>query len=323
MNPQDNVSAPTSAPNATPASSGQVMPAPEIQNVSQLPIIKIGKFKASRMIVSQSWKVLKDEKGLAWFPVLSAIVSLVALIGMVATFFFVVMGGNIHAFDNIKETGGNVISYVILFVYYLVMFLITNYFLAGMYIIIHGRFKGQNISFTDGINGANKNLGKIFMWSLISATIGVVLRIVADNFKIVGRVVAYILGAAWSILTYFSLPALIIGQKSVKESFKDSAATIRKNWGETIIVNFGTGLFFGLLTLAVLILAIGAMILVPVIGMVILVGILCAIYLVAITIISSTLGSIFKLALYEYAETGTVPQGFDADLIRGAVKAGK
>ena len=208
---------------------------------------KIGKFKASRMIVSESWHLLKQDKELAWFPVLSSVASLVALVIMGILFFTLVMHGDIHAFENVDKRGVDAMGYVIMLVYYLVMFCITNYFLAAMYTIIHARLVGQSLSFSDGIKSANDNLGKIFVWSLISATIGVILRIIADKSALIGKIVASLLGAAWNIMTFFSLPALIIGKTSIRESFKESAAIIRKNWGETIIVNFGVGLFFGLL----------------------------------------------------------------------------
>ncbi|MFZ2205393.1 MAG: DUF6159 family protein [Minisyncoccia bacterium] len=305
MNPNENISTP-------PAFNSQT---------GLNPTVKMGKFKASFTIVGESWNVLKQDKELAWFPVFSALTSLIALVIMGVIFFFVVMGGDVNALDNIKEGGMNILGYVVLFVYYLVMFFITNYFLAGIYTIVHGRFSGQDLSLTDGINGANKNLSKIFIWSIISATVGVILRIIADKVKIVGRIIAALFGAAWGILTYFSLPALIIGQKSVKESFKESASLIRKTWGETIIVNFGVGLFFGILLFLGIAVSIGIVVLVPLKGIFILVSILLLIFFIAITIISSTLGSIFKLALYEFALTGNVPQGFTPDLIKGAIKS--
>ena len=294
----------------------------QAQTVPSLPT-KIGKFKASRMIVKESWEILKQDKELAWFPVFSAITSLVAIAIMGAIFFYVVMAGNIHAFDNIDQQGVDAGSYIVLFIYYLIMFFITNYFLAGMYIIIDSRFKGQNLSFSDGIKGANDKLGKIFLWSLISATVGVILRIIADRSKIIGKIVAVVFGATWNILTYFSLPSLIIGQTSVKESFRDSASIIRKTWGETIIVNFGVGLVFGLLSFLGIIIAVGFIVIVPVVSIAIVVLTLLVIYFIALSLISSTLGSIFKLALYQYAKTGIVPQGFTPALIEGAVKSGK
>ncbi len=291
--------------------------------IASNPPIKIGKFKASRMIVGESWKILKQDKELAWFPILSAVSSIIALAVMGVLFFFVVLGGDIHAIDNLKESDAQIIGYIMLFIYYLVMFFIANYFLSGIYIIAYGRFNGQDLSFTDGINGANKNIGKIFLWSLISATVGVILNLISNRLKFFGRLISFFLGAAWAILTYFSLPSLIIGQRKVTDAFKESATIIRKTWGETIIVNFSVGLFFGIITFIVLAFSIGIVFLAPLPEVIISVVILFVIFLIAIAIISTTLSSIFKLSLYQFALTGTVPQGFTPDLIRGAIKSGK
>lgn len=125
------------------------------------------------------------------------------------------------------------------------------------------------------------------------------------------------------MLTYFSLPSLVIGERSIGESFKESASVIRKIWGEVIIINIGVGLFFGILTFFVMALAIGVAALVPSTAMFISLVILSVIFLVAVIVISSTLDSIIKLALYEYATTGTVPQGFTPELITGIIKSGK
>jgi len=316
MNPEENVQPLNPVQNFTPIQPIQ-------QPVEQIPPVKIGKFKASKMIVRESWGVLMQNKELAWFPVFSAVASLVALVFMVFIFFFVVMAGDINAFNNISGLASNMITYATLLVYYLVMFFITNYFMAGVYIIVQSQFNGQNLSLSDGIRGANQNIGKIFIWSLISATVGVVLRIISDKSIWLGKLVAWLLGATWALLTYFSLPSLIIGQKSVGESFKESAAIIRKTWGETIIINFGAGLFFTFLIIGIIIVCVVILTLVPVFEMFVLVGVLFTVSMVGISILSSTLGSIFKLALYQFAITGTVPAGFTTDLVKGAIKAGK
>ena len=281
---------------------------------------KIGKFKASRMIVAQSWAVLMKDKEVMYFPFLSFIASLIALVGFIAVFFFIVMKGNINAFENTGEMTNNIITYASMFVYYLIMYLITNYFLAGVYTIVYARLNGQDLSFKDGINGANKNFSKIFIWSLISATVGVILNVIASKSRL-GRVIATIIGAAWNILTYFSFPALIIGQKSVKESFKESASMIRKTWGETIIVSFSVSLFFAILVFLGLALAIGIMVLIPLTETFIVVTILLFIYLIVLTIVASTLSTIFKVVLYEYAQNGKIAPGFSPEIVQGAIKA--
>jgi len=316
MNPEENI--PTSIPTQNFSQLSPIQQ-PPIQTIP----VKIGKFKASRMIVRESWQILMQNKGLAWFPVFSAVASLLALIILGLLFFFIIMSGDINALTNISARSTDIITYAALLVYYVVMFFITNYFMAGIYIVVQGRFNGQNLSVADGINGANQNIKKIFIWSLVSATVGVVLRIISDKSKWLGKLVAWLFGAAWALLTYFSLPALIIGQRSVGASFKESAALIRKTWGETIIINFSVGLFFTFIVLGIMIICFVIFMLVPVFEMFVLAAALFVVSMIGISILSSTLSSIFKLALYQFALTGNVPAGFTSDLIRGAIKTGK
>jgi len=291
----------------------------ETQNIEVKP--KIGKWKASKIIVKESFNVLMQDKEIMWFPVMSAITTLLAAVVLIATGYFVIFNGNIESADLESNKGlSNVVIYSVLFICYLVGFFITNFFQAGLYLVVQSRFNGVNIGFKDGINEAKKHINKIFVWSLISATVGLVLQIIADKFKLVGRIIASIFGAAWNILTFFSLPALIIGKTTIKESFNESATIIRKTWGETIIVSLGVTLFFSVITFLVFALFIGLIVIVPTVGMIISVGILFVIYVIAISVVSSTLGQIFKLVLYNYAKTGNIPAGFSADIVQAAIK---
>jgi hypothetical protein len=43
--------------------------------------------------------------------------------------------------------------------------------------------------------------------------------------------------------------------------------------------------------------------------------------MVLILAVSSTLSSIFKLAIYEYARTGNVPEGFTPEVVINAVQS--
>ncbi len=302
-------------PETNQAPTSQILPPPPLTPT------KIGKFKASRIIIKESWAVLKQDKEIMWFPVVSALSTILVVFIMVAIFFLVVWGGNFELFkESSTQKLNDVYVYGILLIYYIVTFFVVNFFQAGLYIIVQARFSGQNLSFGDGINGAMKHFSKIFLWSLISATVGVILQIISDKSRIVGKIVASLLGAAWGILTYFSLPSLVIGNSSVKDSFKESASIIRKTWGETIIVNFGAGLFFGLLGFFLFAISVAIVILIPTWYIFIIVGILFVISLIVIAIVSSTLNSIFKLVLFNYARTGQVPQGFSADIVKSAVK---
>ncbi|MEK7463504.1 MAG: DUF6159 family protein [Patescibacteria group bacterium] len=290
---------------------------------NQAPVvpIKIGRFKASKIIVRESWNILKQEREIMWFPVISSLTTTVALLIIGIIYYAVVLGGNLSGlnFEN-NAFSSNVLVYGGLLIYYIVIFFIANFFQAGLFIIVNGRFSGQNLSFSDGIRGAKAHIGKIFAWSVINATVGMILRIISDKSKLIGKIVAAVLGGAWAILTYFSLPSLVIGNMSVKDSFKESAAIIRKTWGESLIINFGVGLFFMLITFFTTVIAIGICILVPTFYVLVLVTILFVVFIIVVSIISTTLGSIFKLALFTYARTGQIPQGFSPDIVRAAVK---
>ncbi len=292
-------------------------------SIENMPMpVKLGKFQASKMIVKESWAVLKQDKEIMLFPVLSSITSLFVVLIMAIVFFIFVLHGNLQTWALPKDQQiSDVTMYSALFVYYLVIFFIVNFFQAGLFIIVQGRFSGQNLNFKDGMNGAANNFNKIFIWSAISATVGMILRIIADKSKLIGKIVAGLFGAAWNILTYFSLPSLVIGNTGIKDSFKESAAMIRKTWGETIIVNFGVGLFFGLIFFALLAVSTVIVILAKSFIVFIAVLVLFIIAVITISVISTTLDSVFKLALYNYARTGQIPVGFTSDIIVGTISS--
>lgn len=300
------------------------MPPENNQTVSGVPVtsapVKIGKWKASRMIVRESWEVLKQDKEIMLFPVFSSIVTMFAVVLMSVVYYFVVLNGNFGALNTSSDASLNTpLNYLTMFVYYLVVFFIVSFFEVCVLIVVQGRFSGQDLNMKDGLDGAKKNAGKILAWAAISATVGVILQIISDKSKILGKIVSFVLGSAWNLLTYFSLPALVIANLGVKDAFKESARVIRKNWGETIIVNFGVGLFFMVIFFVLAVFCVGAIILAPVLPMFILVGVFFVLAVIILSIISATLSTIFKLALFNYARTGEVPKGFSRELIVGAV----
>jgi len=285
---------------------------------SQVPTVKIGKFKASKTIVMESWKVMMLDKEIMWFPVISTISTILAIL-VIGTIFFMASAAGLLEATN--RPFSDIFAYGLLLIGYTLVYFVINFFQAGLFFVVQGRFTGQNLSLKDGINSAQKQINKILLWSLVLATVGLVLQIIASKSKIIGSIVSSILGAAWNILTYFSLPALVIGNLDVKESFKESANIMKKTWGEAIIVNFGVGLFFGVITFLLIALSIGIIVLVPTFAVIASVITLFVIAIIIMTIISSTLSSIFKLALFDYARTGRVPQGFSEDIIKNTIKS--
>jgi hypothetical protein len=291
----------------------------EIQNVQQesfqQPVptpVKIGKFKASMILAKESWNLLKKDKEMMLFPVISVLLNLVCAVLICFAFFLVVLGGNPETLKNANVSGA--IEAAFLFVLYFVSFFITIFFQAGIIAIAHGRLNGQDLTFGDGINSANQHIKKIFIWSLIGATVGTILRMISERSKLLGKIITSLLGAAWSILTFFIVPVIMLDELSVKDSLKKSAAIIGKTWGETLIINIGVGLYFMFLAMMGIFVFIASLFTGSGTFIAIVAGLL-VLYLIALVVISSTLDTIFKIVLYEYADSGKVPEGFSEQVI--------
>ena len=93
MPPQESFS-PSALPNLASPSMAPTPPQP----------LTMGKFAASKAIVLQSWAILKKDKEIMWFPVMSFISSMAALIIFGIICFFFTLGGS---FENTKEMGAD------------------------------------------------------------------------------------------------------------------------------------------------------------------------------------------------------------------------
>ncbi len=279
----------------------------------------MGRFKASKLIAIESWGVLRHDKEMLLFPLLSVVLSFALTAVFLLFIFFSVLGGDWMQIKNIEANELDPMAYVLFFVFYVLNFFIINFFQSAVFIMTNARFSGQDHTFSQTLKETMTRVDRIFIWSLISATVGIILKIISDKFKQIGIIVSMIFGSAWSVLTYFSLPSLVIGQTTVTGSFKESASLIRKTWGETIIINFGAGLFFGVLNILTIFVCLGLALLIP--EATVFFVLVLIVLLVLITTISSILGSIFKLAIYQYAKTGVIPQSFSSELVLNAIKS--
>lgn len=277
----------------------------------------MGKFRASKLLARESWKLLMHDKEMLLFPIISSIVNVVAIVAIIAIFFFFVIGGDV---DRLEQSGSlsNVIVIAYVFVTYFAATFITVFFQAGIIAIAHGRLNGNDLTFTDGLKIAFAKSDKIFIWSLISATVGTILRLISEKSdNLIAKIISGLLGAAWAILTFFIVPVIIIENISTKDSMKKSVETIKKTWGETVIINIGVGLYFMLLALLgvaifiALLLTGKAFIIFPALA-------LLMVYLTVLTVISSTLSTVFRVVLYEYATTGKVTEGFSSEIVQMA-----
>lgn len=282
-------------------------------------------FNNSFALVRQSWAVLKQDKELLWFPVLSGVSSIIIAISfLVPGFAFVYLNRNVVASNNDFQM--NVVYYIGLFFFYLVSFFSVTFFNTALITCAYMRLQGQNPTFKDGINGAMNHLGKIFIWAFISATFGLVLKIISDKSNLIGKILASLMSLGWSLLTFFIVPVLIFENKSVIDSIKQSGIHFKNTWGENIVGQVSMSLFFILVgLLGAIPLIVGIVVTVNSISesiVFILMGFTFMIfYWMLLGIVGSALDGIFKTALYVYATTGKISPEFDPELIRSAFKS--
>jgi hypothetical protein len=268
-------------------------------------------------LVKASFGVLKADKELLIFPIISSIGLL--LVSAVFIVPFLIGGAIDEKFQNLQVAG-----YVVLFAYYIVQYAViffANTALVGAAMI---RLKGGDPTVRDGIDVALKNFGAILGYALISATVGVLLKMVSDRSKNLGKFVVSLLGSAWNIATYLVVPVLAVEGIGPIEAVKRSVELLKRTWGEQIAGNLGIGGITALGVFGVLIAGGAAMYgayyfdlsLAVIIGL----GVLVVIALGVLGLISSALNGIYSAAVYQYATTGEVGGFFKDELVRNAFR---
>lgn len=273
-------------------------------------MIVAGTFERSMQIFRESWGVLKQDKELVLFPIISGIVMLI----LTASFIVPLV-----MFTGIKdgEVENNVLYYVFFFLFYLVGYFVVIFFNTGLIACVQIRLSGGDPKFSDGMQYAVGNLGKIAGWALISATVGMVLQMIRERAGIFGRIAAGLFGMAWNLITFFVIPVMIFQNAGVIDSIKQSASLFKKTWGENVVLRFSLGFIMFLLGLVGAIPIFLAVITGSVV-VVVAVSAVVVLYWFALGIIASALNGIFATALYNYAMTGTVPAAFSPATISGA-----
>jgi hypothetical protein len=144
----------------------------------------MGKFRGSWTLFTQSLNLLRQDKEVVLFPVLSSIVILVVTALFVTGIW---LGGLIEFVDDDAVVTNDIQMMVVLFAYYVTSFFIATYFKVGLTAVVFERINGRNIDFSDGISRANQIAGKILVWSLITSTVGMILRFISERSRLLGK----------------------------------------------------------------------------------------------------------------------------------------
>jgi hypothetical protein len=260
-------------------------------------------------------QILKEDKALLLFPFMSGICCLL-LLASFAVPLYTTNHWQPPASD--AAPARQVAYYGVLFLFYLCNYFVVIFFNAGIIACATVRLGGGNATVGDGFRAAATRLPAIAGWAVLSATVGLILRMIEDCSKWVGRIVAALLGTAWTVVSFLVVPVLVVENKGPFAALQESAGLVKKTWGKQVMGGFGFGLIFFLLALpalAVILLSIFSGNVALMIGCIA----LGVVYLVILGLVQSALQSIFQAAVFLYARDGQVPAGFAAEVLGNAM----
>jgi hypothetical protein len=279
------------------------------------------RFTNSFALARSSWLVLRTDKQLIVLPILSGIGCFLVLATFAVPFL------TLSDWRHFEDGQGNVQApwwvYPMAFAYYFCSYFVVIFCNSALISCAMMRFSGEEPTLAKGLSAAASRLPQIFAWALVSATVGLLLKVVENAHEKIGAFIAALLGTAWTVMTYFVVPVLVMERVGPFEAIGRSMSILKKTWGEALIGHFGIGLIVflmflpGLLLLALTVFAFASMGLVA--GFVMLA--VAVVYMVLAMAAGSALNTIYLSALYQYAAFNQVPTGFDARALEGAFKA--
>lgn len=276
----------------------------------------MGKLSNSWELMKASWRLLMLDKEMLLFPLFSGIASFLVMISFVTPLFFFEDGALINA---IISSENKIVQYAVIFLFYFCNYFVVIFFNSAVVICATIRMNGGDPTIKDGIRLAIKRLPLIFRWAIVASGVGMILRIIEERAGILGRIIVSILGFAWTVTSFLVIPVMVVDKRGPIDALKESAHLLKKTWGEQLITNFSFGLIFMLLMLP----AIGMSVLAFMSGeafIIIFVSIISALYFLALVLIQSTLQGIFQAALFKFARSGNVAEGFSGYIMKNAIR---
>ena len=161
----------------------------------------MGKIARTWSLMSDSWQVLKLDKSLIVLPLVSGICCLLLMASFAIPLWAT---GAWRPPGHDAETVRQVLYYGTLFAFYAANYFIVVFFNAALVACAATRMGGGEPTISDGLRAAASRLPAIAGWALISATVGLILRIIEDRSDKIVQIIAGLLGLAWTICHFSS-----------------------------------------------------------------------------------------------------------------------
>lgn len=279
-------------------------------------------------LLAQSWSLLRANPSLMAFPVISGFAQMAVLASCAAA--LVVSGGLPRLIAAINESPTadseelfvHAIAWPILLGFYLVAFFVQTFFGTALIGAAIEFFAGRPATLGTGMRVAMSRLPQIVGWTLVSASVGLILQVIAERLGFVGRIVIHLLGFGWAVATYFVVPTVAAEGLGPIAAMRRSADILRRRWGDALLLQASVGplvvMAIGLTATGVFMISYTAMLALQT-PMALIAGIamIAAIVLIG-AVVGSTIMGVLRAALYHFAISDDSPRGFDRALLEKA-----
>lgn len=257
----------------------------------------MGRLQRTWQLGKVSWHVLRSDKTLAVFPVLTAVAAVVVVAG------FGALIGTLGIESTATGDALAPIGWVLIVALYVVVAIVVTFFQVALCAGANERLDGRDATVGGALGAAGAHLPSVIGWGLLQGIVSAILSALEDR-GILGDIVAAIAGTAWRIATFLALPVIAVEGTGPIASVKRSGSLLKSTWGENVFGQAG----FGLLGLVASLPGIALIVLgVAVVWPFAVVGVL---WLVVVSVVVSAMTGIYKTALYRYATGAGTPAGF-------------
>jgi Family of unknown function (DUF6159) len=270
----------------------------------------------SWLLIRSSAAVLRSDSELLILPFLSGIAALAVGGALIA------LGMTQGLFVGMEDSNAiptSPIFYVWLFVFYFLEYFVVIFFNTALVGAAIARLSGGDPTVSSAIALAASRIGPIIGYALISATVGVILRMVAERLGVIGRLIESGLGLVWTVATFLVVPILAAEGIGPVKAISRSTELLGDTWGENLIGNSGISVITSFIGAVIALFGFGSAYLVIQNGNLdvgIPLIVVAAVATLALVLVSSALSGIYSGAVYYFALTGDAPRGFDVGLIR-------
>ena len=277
-----------------------------------------GRIRTSFILLRVSMDILKGNKYLLRYFLmtwLSVILVNLVIFACIVIAFASLAGDSPRTYSQLEV-------YSFVFVSYLVIYFLVNFYAAALAANLLDIFHGQPQPYKTYISATRKKLVPILVFSLISSIIGMILQFIVERIRWIGWILSWLIGTAWSLGTMFVLPIIMTSDVNALTAIKQSVHFFKQTWGENVVSKVTVALPIFFLNLLVIFIFWPLLAVTASSGHIALFIFVLFLYVFVqlnIAIVGSFASSVVNVALFYYAAYKQIPAGFDADMLNNVL----